>query len=193
MTLTGQTDTTTTLRAWLAERGGQPTDPLFPTNRGGPLSHDALHQRPRRAHATATAACPSHPTCCGTPPRCGYSTPASTSPSSRSGSATNRPPPQIYLQADLNINQRALDRTTPPATAPGRYQPPDQILAFLAPSEPLRLCRHREIERCHRQRLPPRCRHNRWRECPRRRRLTAYLSGGTDTPRSGTFPACSGR
>ena len=34
--------TTTLLRAWLAERGGQPTDPLFPTIRGRPLSRDAL-------------------------------------------------------------------------------------------------------------------------------------------------------
>ncbi|MDQ2873790.1 MAG: tyrosine-type recombinase/integrase [Actinomycetota bacterium] len=38
---------------------------------------------------------------------------------------------QIYLQADMELKQRALDRTTPPATAPGRYKPPDQLLAFL--------------------------------------------------------------
>jgi integrase/recombinase XerD len=38
---------------------------------------------------------------------------------------------QIYLQADMALKQQALDRTTPPATQPGRYQPPDQLLAFL--------------------------------------------------------------
>jgi site-specific recombinase XerC len=38
---------------------------------------------------------------------------------------------QIYLQADMALKQRALDRTTPPATTPGRYKPPDQLLAFL--------------------------------------------------------------
>jgi integrase/recombinase XerD len=38
---------------------------------------------------------------------------------------------QIYLQADMALKQQALDRTTPPATAPGRYRPPDQLLAFL--------------------------------------------------------------
>ena len=38
---------------------------------------------------------------------------------------------QIYLQADMTLKQRALDRTTPPASAPGRYRPPDQLLAFL--------------------------------------------------------------
>ena len=38
---------------------------------------------------------------------------------------------QIYLHADMTIKQRALDRTTPPKTKPGRYQPSDSILAFL--------------------------------------------------------------
>ena len=37
----------------------------------------------------------------------------------------------VYLQADLELKQRALDRTTPPGEKPGRYQPPDDILAFL--------------------------------------------------------------
>ena len=38
---------------------------------------------------------------------------------------------QIYLQADMALKQQALDRTTPPATQPGRYRPSDQLLAFL--------------------------------------------------------------
>jgi integrase len=38
---------------------------------------------------------------------------------------------QIYLHADLAIKEKALARTTPPDTKPGRYQPPDRILAFL--------------------------------------------------------------
>lgn len=38
---------------------------------------------------------------------------------------------QIYLHADMTIKQRALDRTTPPNTRPGRYQPSDTVLAFL--------------------------------------------------------------
>ncbi len=32
--------TVATLRAWPAERAGLPTEPLFPTRRGDPLSHD---------------------------------------------------------------------------------------------------------------------------------------------------------
>ncbi len=39
---------------------------------------------------------------------------------------------QIYLHADLALKERALARTTPPAaTTPGRYRPPDPLLAFL--------------------------------------------------------------
>jgi site-specific recombinase XerD len=38
---------------------------------------------------------------------------------------------QVYLHADLAIKERALARTTPPSTAPGRYRPPDTLLAFL--------------------------------------------------------------
>jgi integrase len=38
---------------------------------------------------------------------------------------------QIYLNADLELKQRALDRTASPNSPPGRYQPPDDVLAFL--------------------------------------------------------------
>jgi site-specific recombinase XerD len=38
---------------------------------------------------------------------------------------------QIYLHADLALKERALARTTPVHTSPGRYQPPDALLAFL--------------------------------------------------------------
>ena len=38
---------------------------------------------------------------------------------------------QIYLHADLQIKQKALARTRPPNTKPGRYQPPDRLLAWL--------------------------------------------------------------
>jgi integrase/recombinase XerD len=38
---------------------------------------------------------------------------------------------QIYLHADLTLKERALARTAPPNSTPGRYQPPDTTLAFL--------------------------------------------------------------
>jgi len=38
---------------------------------------------------------------------------------------------RIYLHADLSIKERALARTTPLHTKPGRYRPGDRLLAFL--------------------------------------------------------------
>jgi site-specific recombinase XerD len=38
---------------------------------------------------------------------------------------------QIYLHADLALKEKALARTTPVNTTPGRYRPPDALLAFL--------------------------------------------------------------
>jgi integrase len=38
---------------------------------------------------------------------------------------------QVYLHADLALKERALARTRPPGTRPGRYRPTDAILAFL--------------------------------------------------------------
>jgi len=132
------TATVAVLRTWMAERSGLPSDPLFPTNRGGPLSPDALAQRLARHTATATLTCPSLAGKNVTPHVLrhtaamrllhagvditvialwlGHETVATT---------------HVYLQADLALKQRALDRTTPPSSTPGRYQPPDQLLAFL--------------------------------------------------------------
>jgi integrase/recombinase XerD len=38
---------------------------------------------------------------------------------------------QMYVHADLTLKERALSRTTPIGTQPGRYRPPDSLLAFL--------------------------------------------------------------
>jgi hypothetical protein len=38
---------------------------------------------------------------------------------------------QVYLHADLRLKERAHARTPPPPVAPGRYRPPDSLLAFL--------------------------------------------------------------
>ena len=38
---------------------------------------------------------------------------------------------QAYLHADLGIKERALALTTPASVKPGRYKPPDPVLAFL--------------------------------------------------------------
>ena len=37
----------------------------------------------------------------------------------------------IYIHADMTIKEKALSRTTPLNTKPGRYQASDPLLAFL--------------------------------------------------------------
>jgi integrase/recombinase XerD len=53
------TNTAAVLRTWMAEATGQPSDPLFPTNRRGTMSRDALAHRLTRHTVTATPTCPS--------------------------------------------------------------------------------------------------------------------------------------
>ena len=51
--------TVAVLRVWLAERGGQGQEPLFPTRSGGVLSRDGLERRLAKHAADAADACPS--------------------------------------------------------------------------------------------------------------------------------------
>jgi site-specific recombinase XerD len=130
--------TVTILRVWLAERAGEPDAPLFPASRGGSLSPDALQQR-LTVHAAAAA----------------HASPAlagkKITPHVLRHTAAMRllhagvditvialwlghesvKTTHIYLAADLVLKEQALNRTTPLGGTPGRYQPPDDLLAFL--------------------------------------------------------------
>jgi integrase/recombinase XerD len=37
-----------------------------------------------------------------------------------------------FKEADMAFKEKAIARTTPPGTPAGRYQPPDELLAFLS-------------------------------------------------------------
>ena len=50
--------TTAILRVWIAERGGDPSDALFPTSQGHQLTRDGLERRLAKHLATATERCP---------------------------------------------------------------------------------------------------------------------------------------
>jgi integrase/recombinase XerD len=126
------------LRTGLTETPGAAADPLFPTSRGGPLSLDALAQRVAVHAATATASCPSL-TAKNVTPHVLRHTAAmrllhagvDTTVIALWLGHENVTTTGIYLQADLKLKQRALDRTAPTATPPGRYRPPNQLIAFL--------------------------------------------------------------
>ena len=126
------------LAAWLTERGGKPTDPLFVTRAGRRLSRDAIEQRVAVHAATATANCPSlagkqlHPhvlrhSCAMSLLQAGVDT---TVIALWLGHADVRST-QPYLHADLTIKEKALALVSPADVKPGRYQPADAILAFL--------------------------------------------------------------
>jgi site-specific recombinase XerD len=134
--LTSQT--ITVLRNWLQERHGQPADPLFPNRRNRPLSRDAVALLVARHTRTAEAACPTlkdknvtphvlRHTAAMTLLRVGVDTSTIALWLGHERAETT----QIYVHADLSLKERALARTTPIDTVPGRYRPPDTLLAFL--------------------------------------------------------------
>jgi len=126
------------LRCWLRERQGGANDPLFPTRRGGPLSRDAVERLLAKHAASAQQRCPSlrgkrlspHVLRHTSAMRLLQAGVDTTVIALWLGHETTRTT-QIYLHADLALKERALARTPPPRTAPGRYQPPDSLLAFL--------------------------------------------------------------
>ena len=90
-----------------------------PTSRQPPLPAPAYAPAPSRSCAATHGR---HP-----PParRCRYSR-----DHALSWSRAGRHDPEIYLHADLALNERALAKTTPVRTPPGRYRPNDALVAF---------------------------------------------------------------
>jgi site-specific recombinase XerD len=91
------------LKVWVAERTGRPDDPLFPHPHV--LRHSCAMTLLQAGVDTAVIAL-----------WLGHADIRST---------------HTYLHADMTIKQRALDRTTPASSPPGRYRPTDSLLAFL--------------------------------------------------------------
>lgn len=126
------------LREWLKERGGLSEEPLFPTSRGRALSRDAVALLVKNHANTAGHGCPTlrgktvsphvlrHTAAMSLLHAGVDSTVIALWLGHESVEAT-----QIYLHADMAIKEQALARTTPPKSTPGRYRPPDTLLAFL--------------------------------------------------------------
>ncbi|MEU3343027.1 tyrosine-type recombinase/integrase [Streptomyces sp. NPDC006668] len=126
------------LRVWLTERQGHDEEQLFPTSTGRRLSRDAVERRVAVCVARAGERCPS------------LTTKHVTAHTLRHTAAMRLlqsgvditiialwlgheqvATAQLYLHADMAQKERAIAKTTPPDTKPGRYQPPDSLLAFL--------------------------------------------------------------
>jgi integrase/recombinase XerD len=126
------------LKAWLSRQPGAPTDPIFPSARGGRLSADAVQRLVARHTATACRACPSLQTKTVTPHTLRHA--AAMALLRRGVDLTvialwlgheSTESTEVYLHADMGIKERALARATPSGLVPRRYRPPDPVLAFL--------------------------------------------------------------
>ena len=125
------------LREWTRERGGRAEDPLFQPARPR-LRRDAVERRVSTHTAVAARQRPSLHGKRVSPHVLRHSAAMSLLHAGVDTSvialwlghadvrATN-----VYLHADMTIKERALALTTPATVRPGRYRPPDPLLAFL--------------------------------------------------------------
>lgn len=131
-------ETVKVLAAWLKERNGADTDPLFPSIRGTRLSRDALEDIVRRHVHTASRSCPSLIGKRVSPHVLRHSTAMELLHHGVDQIVIalwlgheNVETTQVYVHADLRLKEKALARVTAPAANPGRYRPDDKLLAFL--------------------------------------------------------------
>jgi integrase/recombinase XerD len=126
------------MSAWIAERGQDPTGPLFPTRQGSQLSSDAVADLVDKHVTVAARTCPTlrskrvtahvlRHSCAMQLLAVGVETSVIALWLGHEHVQTT----QIYLHGDLTIKERALARTAPPHTPAGRYRPPDKLIAFL--------------------------------------------------------------
>ena len=126
------------LRAWLDERSGNPHEPIFPGPSGARLGRDAIRKLVVKHAGVAAGYCPSLATkhvgvhtlrhsCAMNLLQNGVDLATIALWLGHEGLRTV----EHYRHADLAMKERALARTIRPNTKPGRYRPPDAILAFL--------------------------------------------------------------
>ena len=131
--------TVSVMRAWVAERGGAPGDPLFPTSTGRRLSRDAVEHRISLYVAKAAATCASMRKKTVTTHTLRHTTAMSllergvdiTIIALLLGHEQVSTTWGIYIHADMRQKERALAALRSRGKKPGRYHPPDKLLAFL--------------------------------------------------------------
>jgi site-specific recombinase XerD len=131
-------DTLKVVRAWLKERGGAPSDVLFPNVRGLALSREGVEYLLAKHVVAARRACPSLEN-----KRVSAHVLRHTLAMNLLQSGVDRSvialwlgheqmdTTQMYLHADLQLKERALAKTEPFDGQCRRYRPTHQLLAFL--------------------------------------------------------------
>lgn len=131
-------ETVSVLRAWLAERGGEPDDTVFPSQRRGPLSRDAVERLVVKYATQAQVTCHSLRQKHVTPHVLRHTTAVTLLQAGIDRSTIalwlgheSVETTQVYLDADLSVKERAIARTAPLGILPLRFRPDDRLLAFL--------------------------------------------------------------
>ena len=130
--------TVAVLHAWLREPARVGTEILFPNARGGRLSADGVGYVVAKHTATARGACFSLRDKHVTPHVLRHTTAMELLQNGVDRAVIalwlgheSVETTQIYLDANLALKEKALEKATPPNGTPGRYRPDDQLLAFL--------------------------------------------------------------
>ncbi|MGB7767695.1 MAG: tyrosine-type recombinase/integrase [Verrucomicrobiia bacterium] len=129
---------TAALRLWLRERNAQPTEVLFPSARGRPMSRDGVEYLLAKHVAAARRRCPTLKSKRVTPHVLRHTTAMDLLEHGVDRSVIalwlgheSMETTQTYLHANLALKQRALAKTEPFTGQSRRYRPPDQLMAFL--------------------------------------------------------------
>jgi site-specific recombinase XerD len=131
-------NTRAVLAAWVKQPQKLPDQPLFPNARGGRLSAHGVQYLLAKHVALATPACQSLKKKRVSPHVLRHTTAMDLLQQGTDRSVMalwlgheSIETTQIYLDADLELKQRVLDRVKPLNGKPGRYRPDDKLLAFL--------------------------------------------------------------
>ena len=127
-----------TLGAWLRERNGQPSDPVFPNARGHALSPEGVEYLLNKHITAARENCPSLEKKRVTPHVLRHSVAMELLQNGVDRSVIalwlgheSTETTQVYLHADLQLKEKALAKAAPFGVKIRRYRPDDKLLAFL--------------------------------------------------------------
>ena len=132
-------ETVKVLSAWLRERQGEPSEPLFPNARGGALSPDGVQYLLTKHVVKAAARCASLQGKRVTPHVLRHTTAMNLLHHGVDSSVIalwlgheQVETTQMYLHASLDMKERTLEKIDPYTTSKtGRYRPDDRLLEFL--------------------------------------------------------------
>lgn len=131
-------DCATVVQNWLVEHAGDHSKPLFVSNRGDRLSRDAVERIVRKYVDLASRRCASLKGKRVTPHVLRHSAAMQLLQNGVDRTVIalwlgheSVETTQIYIHANIELKEQAMEKTKPVEAPPGRYRPNDELLAFL--------------------------------------------------------------